>query len=399
VQWNSGSNYIIRTESKVKIQEHHARDIFKRFGIPVPDAVIATTPEEVKAFAEELGKPVVIKAQVLVGGRGKAGGVKLADNPDDAYEKASQILGMDLKGLTVEKVLVAPAVDIESEYYIGVTMDRDKKHHVVIASSAGGVDIEQVAEETPEKIGRLWVDPAYGLHQFELRKMLFSCGFEPKVALKAAGILMRLYKAVIQMDMSLVEINPLVKTTDGEVLAIDAKINFDDSGLFRHPELKELKESEDTDPIEKDAHARGLTYVRLEDGNVGVIGNGAGLVMATMDEVKRVGKGIAKPANFLDIGGGAQADVVKNALEVVLSDPNAKSILINVFGGITRCDEVAKGLLQAIEGVDLTVPVVIRLAGTNWEEGKRILEDSPLYPVESLEEGANKITEWMESKV
>jgi len=383
----------------VKIQEHHARDIFRKYGLPVPDAEVATTPGEAKAFAEKLGFPVVIKAQVLVGGRGKAGGVKLADNADDAFEKASKILGMDLKGLVVEKVLVATAVDIDSEYYIGITLDRDRKQHVVIASSAGGVDIEKVAEETPEKIGKLWIDPAYNLHPFQLRKMLFGCGFEPKVAIKAAGILMRLYKAVVDMDMSLVEVNPLVKTTDGQVLAIDAKINFDDSGIYRHPELKEFKESEDTDPIEKEAHARGLTYVRLEDGNVGIIGNGAGLVMATMDEVNRAGKGIAKPANFLDIGGGAQAQVVKDALEVVMSDPNVKAVLINVFGGLTRGDEVARGLIQAIEGIELTMPVVIRLAGTNYKEGLEILQGSPFTPVESLSEALEKITEYMTSNV
>jgi len=383
----------------VKIQEHHARDIFKKYGLPVPDAAVATTPEEAKSAAEKIGFPVVIKAQVLVGGRGKAGGVKLADNAADAFDKASKILGMDLKGLIVEKVLVAPAVDIQSEYYIGITLDRDRKQHVVIASSAGGVDIEKVAEETPEKIGKHWIDPAYGLHDFELRKMLFGCGFEPKVALKAAGILMKLYKAVIDLDMSLVEVNPLVLTPSGDVLAIDAKINFDDNGLYRHPELKAFKESEDTDPIEKDAHARGLTYVRLEGGNVGIIGNGAGLVMATMDEVNRAGKGIAKPANFLDIGGGAQAEVVRNALEVVMSDPNVKAVLINVFGGLTRGDEVARGLLQAVEGTKLSVPVVIRLAGTNCKEGLEILKGSAFTPVESLADALEEITKFMTSKV
>jgi succinyl-CoA synthetase beta subunit len=382
----------------VKIQEHHARDIFQKYGIPVPDAEVATTASEAKDIAERLGFPVVIKAQVLVGGRGKAGGVKIATDKTDALKKAGEILGMDIKGLTVEKVLIAPAVDIEKEYYIGITLDRDRKQHVVIVSSAGGVNIEEVAEKTPEKIGKIWIDPAYGLHSFELRKMLFGAGFEPKVAIKAAGILKRLFTAVIHMDMSLVEINPLVLTTDGQVLAIDAKINFDDSGIYRNPELKVLKESEDTDPIEIEAHARGLTYVRLTDGNVGIIGNGAGLVMATMDEVNRAGRGIAKPANFLDIGGGAQAELVKNSLEVVLSDPNVKSVLINVFGGITRCDEVAKGLLQAIEGIELTSPVVVRLAGTNWEEGKKILESSRFTPVESLEEATEKIVGWMTEK-
>ncbi len=383
----------------MKIHEHCARDIFRKYGVPIPPDGLATTPDEAKALAEEFGGQVVIKAQVLVGGRGKAGGVKLANSPDEAYEKASRILGMDLKGLRVEKVLVAKAVDIQKEYYIGITLDRDRKKHVVIASPAGGVDIEEVAEKTPEKIGKVWIDPAYGLHQYECRKMLFEVGFEPQVAGKAAAFIQKLYKCVIDNDCSLAEINPLVLSPDGQIWAIDAKINLDDSGLYRHPELKALRESEDTDPLEREAHNRGLTYVRLNDGNVGIIGNGAGLVMATMDEVKRLGRGIAKPANFLDIGGGAQAEVVKNALEVVLMDPNVRAVLINVFGGITRCDEVAKGILQAVEGIELKVPIIIRLAGTNDAEGRAILKGSRLEVVETLDQAAAKIVEWVSSRV
>ncbi|HEX9745049.1 MAG TPA: ADP-forming succinate--CoA ligase subunit beta [bacterium] len=380
----------------MKIQEYQAREIFRNHGIPVPQDGVATSPDEAKRIAEDLGGTTVIKAQVLVGGRGKAGGVKLAKNANEAKDHAIAILGMDIKGLRVEKVLVAPAVDIEKEYYVGITLDRNKKQHVVIVSPEGGVDIEQVAEKTPEKVGKLWINPAYGLHQYELREVLFDIGFEPEVIPRAAAILDRLYKCVVANDCSLAEINPLVKTSDGKVLAIDAKINIEDNALFRHAALKELRESEDNDPIEKEAHHRGLTYVRLEGGNVGIIGNGAGLVMATMDEVKRVGKGIATPANFLDIGGGARAEVVKNALDVVLMDPNVKAVLINVFGGITRCDEVAKGLLEAIESIDLKVPLVIRLAGTNVEEGKALLVDSKeLTAVDSLNEGATKITEWL----
>ena len=361
----------------------------------MPPYAVATTPDEAAKIAEELGPPVVVKAQVLVGGRGKAGGVKLADTVDEAREKAEKILGMDIKGLTVEKVLVAKAVDIEKEFYVGIVLDRDRKRHVVIGSPAGGVDIEQVAEETPEKIGKVWIDSDYRLHQYETREMLFGVGFDKNVAAKAAGIIDKLYKIVIDHDCSLVEINPLVLSPDGKIWAIDAKINFDDSGLFRHPELKALKESEDTDPIEREAHSRGLTYVRLEDGNVGIIGNGAGLVMATMDEVKRFGKGVAKPANFLDIGGGAQAEVVKNALEVVLMDPNVKAVLINVFGGITRCDEVARGLNGAIEGVELKVPIAVRLAGTNVEEGREILDSEKFVVIETLDESADRIVEWV----
>ena len=379
----------------MKIHEHHARELFRRYGIPVPPDGVASSPDDAVSIAERLGYPAVIKAQVLVGGRGKAGGVKIASNGDEVREKASSILGMQIKGLVVEKVLVAKAVDIAREYYIGITLDHDRRQHVVIASPAGGVDIEQVAEETPEKIGKVWVNPAYGLRQYEVRKMLFEVGFEPTVAPKAADIAVKLYKCVVGLDCSLAEINPLVLTSDGQILAIDAKINLDDNGLYRHPELEALRESEDTDPLEREAHRRGLTYVRLEGGNVGIIGNGAGLVMATMDEVKRLGKGVAKPANFLDIGGGAKADVVKNALEVVLMDPNVKAVLINVFGGITRCDEVARGVLEAISGVELKVPVMIRLAGTNVKEGKELLAGSPLYITDDLESAASKIIEWV----
>jgi len=375
----------------VKIQEHYARDIFKKYGLPVPDFGLATNPDEARALAKELGTPVVVKAQVLVGGRGKAGGVKLADDIDEARDKAGAILGMDIKGLKVEKVLVAKSVDIDKEYYIGIVLDRDRKQHVVIASPAGGVDIEQVAEETPDKIGKVWIDPKYGLHAYECRKMLFDIGFEQKVALHAAAILQKLYQIVLDHDCSLVEINPLVLSPDGNIWAIDAKINFDDSGLFRHPELRKLKESEDTDPIERDAHSRGLTYVRLEDGNVGIIGNGAGLVMGTMDEVKRFGRDIAKPANFLDIGGGARADSVKNSLEVVLSDPNVKAVLINVFGGITRCDEVARGLNEAIESVKTDIPIFVRLEGTNSVEGREILNGDAFHVIETLDQAAEPI--------
>lgn len=379
----------------MKIHEYQARAIFRKYGLPVPPDDIAYTPEEARSIAEKIGGQVVVKAQVLVGGRGKAGGVKLANNPDEAFEKAKAILGMKIKGLTVEKVMVAKATDIAKEYYLGITFDRDRKKYVVIASPAGGVDIEQVAEESPEKIGKILIDPAYGLHQFEVREMLFGVGFEADVVPKAVGVIMKLYKALIDFDCSLIEVNPFVLAPDGAVWAIDAKINFDDSGLFRHPELKEMKESEDTDPIEREAHARGLTYVRLEGGNVGIIGNGAGLVMATMDEVKRFGKGIAKPANFLDIGGGARSEVVKNALEVVLMDPNVKTVLINVFGGITRCDEVAKGVLDAFNNVDVKVPVTIRLEGTNAEQGREIIRGSNLNVVENLAEAAENIVAWV----
>jgi succinyl-CoA synthetase beta subunit len=394
----------------VKIQEHQARDIFKKYGLPVKDWGVATTPDEAVEIARRLKlgekdglSEVVIKSQVLVGGRGKAGGIKFARTVDEAREVSKAILGMNIKGLKVEKVMIADPGpkenEVKNEYYMAIVMDRDRKCHVAIASTAGGVDIEQVAEATPEKIGKIWIDHRYGLHQYEAKKMLFDLGFDQSIAAKAAAFLCKLYQITIDLDCSLCEINPLVLSTSGEILPVDAKINFDDSGLYRHPELKTLKESEDTDPIEKEAHSRGLTYVRLDGGNVGIIGNGAGLVMSTMDEVKRFGKGIATPANFLDIGGGAQAEVVKNSLEVVLMDPNVRTVLINVFGGITRCDEVAKGLNEAVKGIQVKVPIIVRLAGTNVEEGRKILDRSLFGTVETLDDAADQIVNYVSQSV
>ncbi len=363
--------------------------MFAKYGLPVPPSEVVTTPDAAEAAAKKIGKPVVVKAQVLVGGRGKAGGVKLAKSPSEAKEKAKDILDLVIKGLPVEKVMVAEAVDIKQEYYIGITIDRDRRKVVLIASAAGGVDIEEVAEKTPEKIAKIWVDPLEGVEQYAIRAALFQAGFIPKFVAKIAAIHAKLYDIFLDYDCSLVEINPLVITTDDQVKAIDAKINFDDNGLYRHPELKEWREGDETDPIEKEAHQRGVSsYVRLPGGNVGIIGNGAGLVMATMDEVKRAG---GDPADFLDIGGSATSDVVANALEVVTMDEYVKGILINIFAGIARCDVIAEGLLQTINNMDIKVPIVIRMQGTNADKGRQILAGTKMITVDTLPEGAAKI--------
>jgi len=373
----------------LKIHEYQARDVFSRYGLPVPPAKVATTPEEAEAIAKEIGKPVVVKAQVLVGGRGKAGGVKLAKDAAEAKQRAKDIFALKIKELPVEKVIVAEAVDIKTEYYIGITIDRDRRMVVLIASPAGGVDIEEVAEKTPEKIAKVWVDPLKGVDQYAIREALFKAGFDPAFVPKIAAIHAKLYDIFMDFDCCLVEINPLVITTSNELKAIDAKINFDDNGLFKHPELKAWREGDETDPIEKEAHKRGVSsYVRLPGGNVGIIGNGAGLVMATMDEVKRAG---GNPSDFLDVGGSATSDVVKNALEVVTLDEGVKGILINIFAGIARCDVIAEGLLKATQSMDIRVPIVIRMQGTNADKGKQILAGTKMIPVDTLPEGAAKI--------
>jgi succinyl-CoA synthetase beta subunit len=353
---------------------------------------VATTPEQARDIAAEYGKMVVVKSQVLVGGRGKAGGVKLANTPEEAFEKAQAILGMLIKGLTVEKVLVTEAVDIASEYYLGVTHDRDRRKVVLIASAAGGVDIEQVAEETPEKIVKIWADPHRRLEEYEIRKALFKGGFDASIVGKCAWILKRLHQAFFDYDCSLVEINPMVVTTDGKVSCVDAKMNFDSNALFRHPQLKTFSETDAEDPLELEAAKRKIAYVRLTDGYVGVIGNGAGLVMGTMDEVKRAG---GKPANFLDVGGGASADEVFQSVDLVLMDPNVRGVLINIFGGITQCPEVANGVIQAFSKLEVKVPVVLRLSGTQEEEGRKLIADAQtdLITATTLPEGAAKIVE------
>jgi succinyl-CoA synthetase beta subunit len=371
----------------LKIHEYQGKHILARYGVPVPKGEVATTPAEARTAAERIGGRVVVKAQVHVGGRGKAGGIKLATDPVEAERVAGQILGMEIKGLTVEKVLVEEAADIAAEYYLGLTLDRAAQKNVMMVSAVGGIDIEEVAATTPEKIARAHIQPALGLTDFQINDLVYEAGLDPRAIAGARTFLRALYDAAVAADASLAEINPLVLTGSGELIATDAKINIDDNALFRHPEFSALTEESEEDPIEAEAHRRGLQYVRL-GGEVGVIGNGAGLVMATLDEVKRAG---GAPANFLDIGGGAKADVVRSALEVVLLDPNVKGVLFNVFGGITRCDEVARGILEGIATVDVRVPLVVRLAGTNEREGKAILESANMPTATTMEEAAQQI--------
>jgi len=373
----------------MKIHEYQAREIFSSHGIPVPEGDTAVTADEAAEIAARIDGPVVIKAQVHVGGRGKAGGVKLADNPEEAREKASAILGMDLKGLTVKKVLVSRAVDIVSESYVGIVVDRKSKKPVLMVSPAGGVEIEQVAKETPEQIFKVVIEPAFGLMPNQARQLAFKLFDEKSKAFQAADIISRLYDAFVANDCSLAEINPLIEDDKGRIWAIDAKINLDDSGLGRHPELEALRDMDEEVVSEVDARKAGLSYVKL-DGDVGCIVNGAGLAMATMDLIKLRG---GEPANFLDIGGSSNPEKVLNAMRIILKDPNVKVILFNIFGGITRCDDVARGIGQALEEIDCGVPIVIRLAGTNSEEAKVILQDLKLESASSMDDGVRKAIE------
>lgn len=373
----------------MKIHEYQAKQVLARYGVPTPQGDVAATPAEARAIAERLGKRVVVKAQVHVGGRGKAGGVKLAGTPEEAERVAAQILGMDIKGLTVEKVLVEEAVNISKEIYLGITLDRAAQRNVLMVSAEGGVDIEEVAAETPEKIARTLINPLVGLREYQMRETLYDSGIDRSAVNGAVKFIKALYAAYMENDCSLAEINPLVLTAEGNLIAADAKIDIDDSSLFRHPDFKEQSEGSEDDPIEAEAHRRGLQYVRL-GGEIGVIGNGAGLVMGTLDEVKNAG---GNPANFLDIGGGAKADVVANALDLVLSDPNVKGVLFNIFGGITRGDEVARGIIEGTKRLDVRVPIVVRLSGTNAAEGREILQGTNLVPAETMQQAAQKIVE------
>jgi succinyl-CoA synthetase beta subunit len=371
----------------MKIHEYQAKEIFAKYGVPIPQGRVARTPDEAAQVAQEIGGTVVVKAQVHVGGRGKAGGIKLAKTPEEARAAAEAILGMDIKGLTVEEVLVEGAADIQQEFYIGITTDRAARRNIVMVSAAGGIDIEEVAVTDPEKIAKLHIDPAIGLQDFQIRQLAFE-GKLPPAAIKGVGpFLKALFQVYSEYDCSLAEINPLVLQGDGTLIAADAKINIDDNALFRHKELAVFQEAQEEDPIEAEAHKRGLTYVRLE-GDIGIIGNGAGLVMTTLDVVQREG---GRPANFLDIGGGAKAEVVTKAIDTVLLDKNVKGIFFNIFGGITRGDEVAKGMLEAIATMDIKVPIVVRLTGTRAEEGRKLLEGSVLTPAATMQEGAQKI--------
>ena len=373
----------------MKVHEYQAREIFRSHGLPVPPDRVAATPEEAEAAAGELGGRVVVKAQVLVGGRGKAGGVKLAATPEEARRKAADILGMDIKGITVGRILVALAVDIASEAYAGIVIDRASQRPVMMVSAAGGVDIEEVARSTPEKIRRVEIDPRYGLLGHQAMGLGFALYDDLKLVRRAAELFRGLYAAFLDVDASLAEINPMVVTKSGELLAIDAKLNLDDNALFRHPDLEKLRDPSDEDPAETEAREKGLSYVKL-DGSIGCIVNGAGLAMATMDLIKYYG---AEPANFLDIGGSSNPEKVVNAMRIVLSDPNVKAILFNIFGGITRCDDVANGIVEALERLEVDVPIVIRLTGTNEEEALRILEGVGLPATNSMDDVVQRAIE------
>ncbi len=372
----------------MKIHEYQAKDILARYGIPIQPGRVAFTPEEAEQIAREIGGPVVIKAQVYVGGRGKAGGIQFGDTPEEARASAAKVLGMNIKGLTVEKVLVVSKLDIKEEYYLGIILDRKSQAPVVMVSKAGGIDIEEVAATTPEKIIKQPIDMRWGLRPFEARDILARAGLPHQVIAKGGSILTALAKAFIESDASLAEINPLALTADGQVQAADAKILIDDNGLFRQKEYATWAESEESNPLEFEAKQEGLTYVKL-DGNIGVIGNGAGLVMTTLDMVARVG---GKPANFLDIGGGAKAEIMRKALTFVARDPQVKGILVNIFGGITRGEEVAKGVIMAQEDLPEGMPIVVRLSGTGAEEGKELLKQhAGLDWGKDMREAAQKI--------
>ncbi len=378
----------------MKIHEYQAKEVLAKFGVAIPrNAGIATTPAEAREAVERIGGRGVIKAQVHSGGRGKAGGIKVANSPDEAEQIAAAMLGMVLKthqvpdGIRVDKVLIEEPIEIVEEYYLGIVPDRDSQRNVIIVSARGGMDIEAVAEEDPDAIARLPIDPLVGVRDYQLRDVCYRAALNPKVITKAVVFLRQLYDAYVGSDGCLAEINPLAVTADGRVLAADAKFQIDDSALFRHPEFAAYSEGSVEDPIEAEAGRLDIAYVRL-GGDVGIICNGAGLTMTTMDEVKRAG---GNPANFLDVGGGAQSERVKKCLEIVLSDPNVKGVLINIFGGITRCDEVAKGIIAATASMEINAPLVVRLAGTRAEEGAEILARSNLVPAKTMQEAAAKI--------
>ncbi|VTT88350.1 Succinyl-CoA ligase [ADP-forming] beta chain [Halorubrum sp. DM2] len=371
----------------MKLHEYQAKSIFADAGIPIPDSRVATTVDEALDAVDEIGYPAAIKAQVHVGGRGKAGGIKIATDREEAEQYAEEILGMDLKGYTVDSVLVEEGVDFVDELYVGVTMDRGEGKPVLMVSTEGGVNIEEVAEENPDAIAREHVDPAFGLHPYQARKVVYEAGVDADVALDVASILSTLYDLYEDSDASEIEVNPVMITSDRDVVAADAVMNIDEDALFRQPELAEMAEESYEDDLERKAGEYGFDYVRLS-GNVGIIGNGAGLVMTTLDLVDYYG---GSPANFLDIGGGAKAERVTQALDMVFSDDNVDAVVFNIFGGITRGDEVAKGINEALEGFDeIPKKVVVRLAGTNAEEGMEILNTDLVEVEKTLEDAVQR---------
>lgn len=383
--------------------EYQARDLFESHQIPVLAGAVATTADQAFSAAEEIGGKVVVKAQVKVGGRGKAGGVKVAENAADAKDKASAILGMDIKGHIVKKVMIAQAAPIESEYYLAILLDRANRNFLVMASVAGGMEIEEVAHKTPEKLARVGIDPNKGIDKAQALEIAKGGQFPADVLDQVADVLVKLWQAFVKEDATLMEINPLVKTTDGKVIALDGKVTLDDNAVFRHLEHEALVDHDATNPLEKLAKEKDLNYVKL-DGQVGIIGNGAGLVMSTLDVVAYAGEKYGvKPANFLDIGGGASAEVMANGLSIILGDSDVKSVFVNVFGGITACDAVANGIVQALEilGSKATKPIVVRLDGNNVELGRKILSEAnhPLIQqIETMDGAAAKAAELAANK-
>jgi succinyl-CoA synthetase beta subunit len=368
----------------VNIHEYQAADILGRYGIPLNAGQVATTPDEAAEAARALGGTVAIKAQVHSGGRGKAGGIKLAKSPDEARAVAGRILGMDIRGHVVNRVLVVPGVSIAAEYYVGITLDRANRQIIVMASAEGGVEIEEVARTNPDAILRIPVDPVRGLLNYRAIDLAFALGIAPNAVADFVEIVKKLARAYIAEDASLVEINPLIRTDDGRWLAIDSKMVLDDNALFRHPQDESLRDMAEENATELEAKASGISFVKL-DGNVGCVVNGAGLAMATMDALQVEG---GEPANFLDVGGGANAAQVAKALGLILADPKVRAIFFNIFGGITRGDEVAKGLIAGLEQVPTQIPIIVRLAGVNAEEGRRILASANLQSAETMEEAA-----------
>jgi succinyl-CoA synthetase beta subunit len=377
----------------VDLYEYQGKELFERFGIPVSEGRLATMPAEARAAAEEIGGQVVVKAQVLTGGRGKAGGVKLAESPDDAEARANDILGLDINGHVVRKLWIERASEIAKEYYLSITFDRGAKQPLYLLTTEGGVEIEQVAEEKPEALARLHVDPLEGFQPYQARRLIYGAGIDdPNEQKQLLAIVEKLYRCFVDSDAMLTEINPLIVTPDGEVRALDSKFTVDDSALFRHPDIAEMRDVEAADPQERMAREKGVTYVKL-DGSVGILGNGAGLSMSTVDVVVVAG---GRPANFCDLGGGGDSQGVVDALEVITSDAQVRSIFFNIFGGITRCDEVARGILAALDQMKIELPIVVRLDGTNAEEGRKILADAAppnLYVEPTMLDAARRAVE------
>jgi succinyl-CoA synthetase beta subunit len=375
------------------LYEYQGKELFARYGIPVSEGRLATSPEEARRAAEELGGPVVVKAQVLTGGRGKAGGIKLAASPDEAESNAKAILGLDIRGHVVDKLWIERASDIAREYYLSLTFDRGAKKPLFMFTTEGGVDIEEVAATKPDALVRLHVEPLEGFHPWQARRLVYEAGVEdPAEQKQIAAIVGKLYEAFIGCEAMLCEINPLIVTPEGDVRALDSKFTVDENALFRHPDIAELRDVADLDPLERLAREKGVTYVKL-DGEVGVLGNGAGLTMSTVDVVTFVG---GRPANFCDLGGGGDAQGVVDALSVITSDEQVRSIFFNIFGGITRCDEVARGILQALGQMGIEDPIVVRLDGTNAEEGRRILAEAAppnLHVEATMLDGARRAVE------